>query len=236
MGKKPKDDPVKVRIRLPLEMDVASTLIKIIGKTWPRTIIGTPESDLLQDRELVLLIDQQDRHKSAKAAKKYRELRENASPWTGWLTKLSPDGVGIAPEEWLTKTWAHIARQMFEQNPAAANYTESTVFDAETGQRYVFWCARSEGQTPHELRMAAEKRAEELETENAELKLQIAIAQKTIERMRTGAGALDTEGPAAEADEGAAEPMSYSLAEVRNGTGWPKDVRFIAQSGSEADG
>ncbi|AAN02012.1 gp80 [Mycobacterium phage Corndog] len=40
----------------------------------------------------------------------------------------------------------------------------------------------------------------------------------------------------AEADEDAAEPMSYSLAEVRNGTGWPKDVRFIAQSGSEADG
>ncbi|BBC28664.1 hypothetical protein [Mycobacterium phage PR] len=40
---------------------------------------------------------------------------------------------------------------------------------------------------------------------------------------------------AAEADEGAAESMSYSLAEVRNGTGWPKDVRFIAQSGSEAD-
>lgn len=192
MGKKKQaEEPVKIRIRLPLEADVASTLIKVIGRTYPRTMIGTPESNLWQDKEMVLLIDQRDRHKSAKSMKRYQEDRDYALANVGRLTELSPSNVAIAPEEALAEQWAVMAMEMFKAHPDATNYLEMTVFHKETRETFVFWCARSERQTPHALRQAAETRADAAETKVAELEVQLAEMQAKLDRAQ-GPGALDT--------------------------------------------
>lgn len=173
MGKHKKRDktPVELRIKLPLEMDVASTLLKVIGLTYPRTQIGRDDHKWDYERELVLLIDQRDRHKSPKAKRKYEKIRDYADGWSpGALTELGPDGVAASPHELLALSWVDMARKSFAMFPDAANYIENTVYDEETGQRYVFYVAKSKEQTPHELRQKAEARVAELEAELAELK------------------------------------------------------------------
>jgi hypothetical protein len=45
----------------------------------------------------------------------------------------------------------------FAENPDAANYLETTVRDPDSGARYVLIFAKSQTQTPHELRTLAEK-------------------------------------------------------------------------------
>src|SRR5580693_6883670 len=91
------DEPISIRIKLPLPTDVAGTLIKIIGLTYPRTQIADDKHVHAYERELVLQIDPRDRHKSAKAMEKYRKIRDNADGWVGWLTELGPNSVSISP-------------------------------------------------------------------------------------------------------------------------------------------
>ncbi len=161
------DGPVVVRIELPLPMDIAATLIDIIGKTWPRTMIADDEHK--SERRLALHIDQRDRHKTAKKQQKYEEIKSYADGWVSNLTELGPNSVGVSPHEILAKMWVDLARQTFTMWPDANNYVESTVYDDETHQRYVFWVAKSDRQTPHELRQQAEARVEELQAKVAEL-------------------------------------------------------------------
>lgn len=49
----------------------------------------------------------------------------------------------------------------------AKNYTETRVWNRETGKPYVITFARADGQTPHELRREAERERDELRAELA---------------------------------------------------------------------
>ena len=152
------DDKTDVRIGLPLPMDITGTLLNIIGLTWPGTVVKTGEGPSY-DRHMVLGIPNSQRHKSAKAAEKYTKRKQflNADTESD-LTNLDPSGVSFTWPEYLAKTWVNLARECWEKFPDAKNYLESTVLDRETKQEYVFYVARSKGQTPHALRDAAEKR------------------------------------------------------------------------------
>lgn len=45
----------------------------------------------------------------------------------------------------------------FGENPDAAKYLETAITDPDNGSRYVLIFAKSQAQTPHELRTLAEK-------------------------------------------------------------------------------
>jgi len=168
------DDPVQVRIQLPLPPDIAQTLIKIIGKTYPNTMIGSNDRDDLREKHfLTLLIDQQDRHKSAKARKKYLEIKEFADGWIGDLSELDPNGVSLSPHQTLIALWTRLARDSFNLFEDETNYLETRVYDKEVRREYIFTLSKGRNRTPHELRMAAESRADALENELAELKEQL---------------------------------------------------------------
>jgi hypothetical protein len=167
--KKPPEDPVVVKIELPLPMDIAGTLIDIIGKTWPHTMITDDEHRYPSERRLALQIDERDRHKSAKAKAKYQKIKQYADGWVNDLCELGPNGVSVSPHEILMKLWADLARKTFDMFPDAPNYIESTVFDPETRARYVIYAAKSDRQTPHELRKKAEAEVERLKAQVAEL-------------------------------------------------------------------
>jgi len=166
--------PVPIRIKLPLEADVASTLLKVIGLTYPRTVIGNDEHTHNHEREMVLLVDQRDRHRSPKARKRYQEVKDHAEGWgPHFLTELGPNAVGVTPHEVLIQLWVQLARQSFEMWPDAQNYLESTAYDPQTRIRYVFTVSKSDRQTPHALRTQAEATVAELRAEVAELKRQL---------------------------------------------------------------
>jgi hypothetical protein len=112
-SKKHDDEPITVRIDLPLPTDVAGTIIKMFGLTYPHTMIADDEHTWRHERKLVLKIDPADRHNNAKAMKKYREIRDNADGWIGWTTELGPNGVGMAPHEMLAKSWVDLAKKGF---------------------------------------------------------------------------------------------------------------------------
>jgi hypothetical protein len=179
-NKKYDDEPIAVRIDLPLPTDVVSTLIKIVGLTYPRTMISDDHHTWKDDhhtwkheRQLVLKLDPRDRHKNAKAMREYRKLRDNADGWVGWTTEVGPNGIGIGPHELLAKMWVEMARESLKKFEAP-NYIESKVYDPDDHTDYTFYVARSHEQTPHELRMEAEKRAEKAETRVAELEAELA--------------------------------------------------------------
>lgn len=172
-SKKHDDEPVEVRIDLPLPTDVVSTIVKMFGLTYPRTMLTDDGHTWGHERCLVLKIDPRDRHKNAKAMKKYREIRDNADGWIGWTTELGPNGVGIGPHEALTQSWVQMAKESFKIFDAP-NYLEQEAWDSEDNTHYVFYVAKAKDKTPHKLREEADKRAEKAEARVAELEAELA--------------------------------------------------------------
>lgn len=158
--------PTQIRIELPLPIDITGTLINIVGKTWPGTMIKDDGTNWCGERRLVLEIPDDQRHKSPKTAKKYAEVKQHLSAEADALiTKLGPNGAGFGIPEYLADILIGLTKIWFTQEPGAKNYIETTVRDPESHQRYVFYVAKSEKQTPHALRTKAEA---ELETVKAE--------------------------------------------------------------------
>lgn len=167
MAKK-EEAPVEVRIELPLPTDIAQTLIKIIGLTYPGTMIADGRAEWQTDRRLVLQIPHKERHKSVKARKKYEEIKAYADGWVGQLADLGPHGVSMEPHEILVKHWCFLAQQSFSTSPIETNYLETEVYDKGERQWYVFYVAKGKTRTPHALRQDADKRVAELEAQLAE--------------------------------------------------------------------
>jgi hypothetical protein len=153
------DDLTEIRIGLPLPMDITGTLLNVIGLTWPGAVIKGGDDMPTVPRHMVVGIPDKQRHKSVKAAEKYAKRKEfldaNAD---ADITELDPSGVGFSWPQWLAAQWVAMARQCWEKFPDASNYLQSEILDKDTKQRYVFYVAKSKGQTPHQLRDAAEKR------------------------------------------------------------------------------
>lgn len=154
------DDMVKIRIELPLPMDISGTLLNAIGLTWPGAVIAQDTNSRGDwDRHMVVGIPAAQRHKSVKAAEKYAKRKQYLSADADSdITELGPDGVSFSWPNYLAQSWVAMAMQCWEKFPDAKNYLESTVFNRDTNERYVFYVAKSEGKTPHALRKAAEKR------------------------------------------------------------------------------
>ena len=182
------DDPIEVRIQLPLPTDIAATLIQIVGTTWRRTQIADDGHNGLRPRELVLVIDPKDRFKTAKGKKKYEKAKRHLSEEDliiPWLTELGPNGASVSPHEFLVKWWVDLARRSFELMDAP-NYLETEVWDTDTRQNYIFHVARGskDGSTPHGLRMAAEKKLEEAQARITELEALLKEKERSAPRKR----------------------------------------------------
>lgn len=108
---------------------------------------------------MVVGIPNDQRHRTAKKAEKYAKRKEYLNAYADAnILGLDPNGVSFGWPEWLASTWVEMAMQCWEKFPDAKNYLESTIYNKDTRERYVFYVAKSEGQTPHALRQAVEKR------------------------------------------------------------------------------
>lgn len=171
------DEPVEVSIALPLPIDITATLINIIGLTYPGAAFKEGRGGGYGGNRLVLSIPAQDRHKSAKKAEKYQRAKVHLDAETeAFISELRPDAVGSGLPEHLAQMFVAMAKTWFDAYPDAQNYLESMVYDRETRRSWVFTVARSQEQTPHELRRRAEAERDALAAEVQRLREQLGLS------------------------------------------------------------
>lgn len=162
------DDTV-ISIGLPLPMPVYGTLVKLVGAAYPDAMMGGGDDG----RFLTFYIPKSAVAKRvSKAAAKAVEPDEATNGVD--VIRTGPDGLGLSITRQLANDYVIAARETFAENPGAVNYVEHTVIDAKTHDRYVLTFARSPKQTPHELRMAADREADQARRDSAALEERLA--------------------------------------------------------------
>lgn len=166
-----------IRINAPLPLDVAGTLMRAVGTLYPGTTIGIPGPG----EALVLNITDEDRGVTDQVMAEMAELKEFADAATAELELAQTDGESLKSTSggWLAQILVP-AGKAFLTSIGAEHYVEQEVIDPaggddtpgememsmrdpdEPGVRYVFSVARSPEQTPHQLRLKAERELEEL--------------------------------------------------------------------------
>lgn len=70
----------------------------------------------------------------------------------------NPEGICVDTPVEVAEVLLPVLQAAFEQNPDAQNYVEMPISDSESGRTFLLTFCRSAGQTPHELRAAAEEK------------------------------------------------------------------------------
>lgn len=158
-----------IAIQLPLPMSVTGTLMNLIGAAWPDAVVADNREGLLTGgKHMVLRIP--DAAPAAVSAEAIAAAKVEPGEDDVDLLELGPQGISLRRPDELTAMMLQIMRAGFQEHPDAVNYLENKVYDPTTREEYVLIFARSEGQTPHELRMAAEAK---LETARADVHREI---------------------------------------------------------------
>lgn len=138
---------VKIRIDLPLPMDVAGTLMKLVGLAYPDALMEG------NGRSMTFVLPEGTRpRKVAKTKAKAETVLDETTD----LLEIGPDGISISTPEHLAAACLEIMKTSFEQYPDAKNYLEQKVYDRATHKHYAMTFQRVEGKSPAELRTQAE--------------------------------------------------------------------------------
>jgi len=158
-------DPTEVKIGLPLPMDVAATLMNIIGTAYPNTQMKTDSG-----RYLELVIDDDDRFKNKTSKKRILAAKQcMEDEHAAELTALRNGQPSISTPEWIAQSVGFMAERLFDENPDATNYFEMDVRNPDTGRKFVVTVAKSEWQLPSALHERAKAEIERLKARIAEL-------------------------------------------------------------------
>ena len=157
----------EICIRLPLPLDIIGTLGAVIGAVYPTARIATNHHDFT-----ILIANDERARKPSK-----KELREAFRPsdnskdeavFQGFRTKNNELIAEFGLSQAASFQLASFCYDMLQME-GAANYVEFEARDKDNVRYWVAAC-RSQEQTPHHLRMKAEKRIIELEAEIERLK------------------------------------------------------------------
>lgn len=150
-----------------IPFDVITSLIPAIGHMWPGAQMGPGREGFGGAEGMAIIIPTGERAKplTKAAAKKIKRHREDDTDDSGVVGFDGKTLTATTPDEYRERL-AHWAYLMLTQSEEAINYAEQEV-RAPDGRKFVVTAAWSERQTPHALRMAAEKRAEEAEAKLA---------------------------------------------------------------------
>lgn len=148
-----------IAIQLPLPMSVSATLMNLVGAAWPDAeMVNNKDGILTGGRHMVLRVPD----RPARTPEPDAIAAAIVEPGTDDvdLLELGPQGISISRPQQMSAMMLQVMIESFAENPDAVNYLENKVRDPDTGNEYVLIFARSSGQTPHELRMAAEQRVD----------------------------------------------------------------------------
>lgn len=157
-----KKAPVDINVLTPLPAGVVATLGALIEAAWPGTELGGVPAG--HNRIVFQIPDQTPRLvPQAQAAAMVTPPDAEGEPD---VYGLGPEGIRVATPVEVAEALLPVLQTAFEENPGAQNYLEMPIRDGESGHTYLLTFCRSAGQTPHELRAAAE---EKLQTTRSEI-------------------------------------------------------------------
>lgn len=155
----------EVRIRGPLPLDVAGSLLNAVGTMYPGTrIASNAEGDAL-----TLLIPDTDR-----PAAEGLDVGEALE-----VIRLDPTGLSAVTPPGIATAMAAMVDDLFAESPGAENYLEFTFAAPDhPHSTYVLICVKPGGETPHQLRLAADSELAAAEEEITRLKARIAELER----------------------------------------------------------
>lgn len=142
-----------IKIATPLPSNVVLTLGTLIEAAWPGAQLAVNEDRTAS--QIVFRIDNSARQ--AVAEEDAAAMLVTATEDDVEITGLGPDGVSVLTPTDVAANLLPAIKAAFEEFPDAENYLEIPVYDPADGARYVLTFARSKAQTPHELRVRAER-------------------------------------------------------------------------------
>lgn len=151
---------VKIRIDLPLPMDVAGTMMRLVGTAYPDALMEGRGGSMT-----FIIPDGARPRKVSKAKAKPDQVMEVETD----LLEIGPEGISISTPEHLAAACLHVMESAFEQFPDAKNYLEQRCYNRETHKGYVMTFQRMDGKSAHELREEAERKLAAAEARIAEL-------------------------------------------------------------------
>ena len=163
-------------------MDVANTLIEVIGLAYPAAKMGQEPG-----AAFVLIVDDEDRAPRTKVGKRAaaRAFQPRETPEDDETLLLGFDGTNLrvsAPEV-LCRHLAEVGGLLLESMAGATNYVEIPATHPDFGS-VVITVRHAEGKTPATLRREAEARADHLAMLIARLTDEAKRGPVTDERMR----------------------------------------------------
>lgn len=143
----------EIRIQLPLPAHVLGALLELLGDRWPSSRIATSD-----DRHMVVHLDDSD--VDDPDAGSGEDGGSGAGPDVEIdVTRAGAEGISMSPPPEVVGLLVESFREILDAH-AAPNYVEMTVVDPDSGGTYTVTIGRPGGATPHQLRVAAEERAE----------------------------------------------------------------------------
>jgi hypothetical protein len=164
--------PITIQGGLPL--DVASTLMRLIGLAYPGAQLVSAPGGAMR-----IEIPDADRGIDPGLLERAAELKVAADEYTkDALVRMSEDGsVTVGVPAFFGSMLVPMVEALFDANPDAENYLETQMHSQTVpGRTWVVIAARSPAQTPHALRLAAQARAETAEAEAARLRAELTAA------------------------------------------------------------
>lgn len=159
------NEATTITVGLPLPMDVAGTVMKLIGTAYPNASISNGAGGM---------------NFSIPYGDRPKELPEDFSPETqlensAEVLSFGPDEngaltLGISTPSDLAEICFEVMRTSFEGNPDALNYLETKCYDRNNHDFYIMTFQRGKGKTPHEMRQLAETKLEEANAKIDELR------------------------------------------------------------------
>lgn len=144
---------IDIKVATPLPSSVLLTLGNLIEAAWPGAELADNEDRFTS--QVIFRVNTSARHviEDAAAAALLIEPGEDDLE----ITALGPKGVNTITPEIIAQNFVPVIKAAFENFPDAANYLEMPLRDPADGHRYLLTFCRSAAQTPHELRLKAER-------------------------------------------------------------------------------
>jgi hypothetical protein len=150
----PNDAPetvIDIKVATPLPSNVVLTLGALIDAAWPGSELAVNEDRFTH--QVIFRIDN--------AARRPLDDADAAAlhvdPVGIEVSSLGPEGAAVITPVEIAANLLPTIQAAFEKFPDAENYLEMPVHDRSDGHRYLLTFARSKDQTPHELRVRAER-------------------------------------------------------------------------------
>lgn len=172
----------RIEVKLPLPSAIANRLTQAVGAAWPDAVIDTSAKFHPEVEALVFLVPSDADPGLPLDQAVFRDDGQVEMPpgidAEAVLASVHDGAFGMKMPEWFSRLMLEGVRATLDAHPDGLNYIEQQFTAEDPDQpghfnRYTVTVGRPKGQTPHELRVAADGRAADA----------VALARRLLDRL-----------------------------------------------------